>query len=134
TAADHVGGAGAQAARGEEEDEFTSADGGGAAPLKDEATREQTLKALKKLTSSCSSPRHHRKPPTAIPASDVLAGKRPPGSVYHFLLWDEGMSPFDNDKAIKELAPKEVEALKKWHKGRTAPYSQDEIAHLGKLS
>lgn len=99
-----------------------------------EAARKETLKELKKLLSAFKLPRHHRKPPTAVSAADVVAGKRPPGSVYHFLVWDAGMSPFESDAAIKELAPKEVEALKQWQKERTGTYSADEIAHLGALS
>lgn len=116
-------------AEGEEE-----AEGEAPAETGFEAARKETLKELKKLLSAFKLPRHHRKPPKAISATEVLAGKRPRGSVYHFLLWDQGMSPFESDKAIAELAPKEVEALKKWQKGRTEKYSPEEVEQLGVLS
>lgn len=98
------------------------------------AARKETLKELKKLLAAFKTPRHHRKPPKAISATDVLAGRRPPGSIYHFLLPDAGMSAFDDDKAVAALAPKEVERLKAWRKELTATYSPKEIARLGKLS
>ncbi|HKO89882.1 MAG TPA: DNA methyltransferase [Polyangiaceae bacterium] len=99
-----------------------------------DVAREQTHKALKKLLKDFKLPRCHRKPPTPVPARDVMEGRRPGGSVYHWLLLDPGMSPFDGDKAIQELASNEVEAIKAWRKLLGKPYSKADIERVGKLS
>lgn len=112
----------------EEEESATTA------ASRQEAARAETLKDLKKLLKAFKLPRHHRKPPKAVPVTDVLAGKRPKGSVYHFFLHDEGMSPFDSDKAIKELAPKEVGTLKKWRKTLNDKYTSADKSRLASLS
>lgn len=59
---------------------------------------------------------------------------RPAGSIYHWLLPDAGMAAFDGDKVIKELAPAETEAIKKWRKEFTKPFSAAEIRNLAALS
>ena len=80
--------------------------------------------------------------PTACPLApetheDREAGRirpRPEGTIYHWLLPDAGMAAFDSDKVIKELAPTEVEAIKKWRKEFTKPFNTTEIKNLLVLS
>lgn len=70
------------------------------------------------------------KAPTAIP----LNQPRPKGTVYHWLLPDKGMAAFDSDKVIKELAPKEVQAIKDWRKGFIKKIGKEEVKQLQALS
>lgn len=100
----------------------------------DEERRTELVRALKKAAKDFTLPRHHRKPPLRVPAADLVAGKRPPGSIYHFLLPDDGMSPFDKDKAVTVLVPEQVEALKKWSKKLGAIYAKADIKRLAQLS
>lgn len=86
---------------------------------------KKLTKALKKLAKDFGAPRHLMKPP-----SDE--GRRQ--GIYHFLLFDPGMSPFEGDKAIKALAPKAVDALKAWRKGLSKAYSDKDRARLLTLS
>lgn len=53
--------------------------------------------------------------------------------VYHFLLGDTGMVSY-NDKVIKSLEPEKIKAMKSWNKKFTAPYDDDSIQTLLKLS
>lgn len=55
---------------------------------------------------------------------------RPAGAIYHFLVPDEGMSPYEGDKVVKELCPKEIEALKGWRKSMTQPFTPIEVRRL----
>ena len=96
--------------------------------------QETLAKRLKKAIGDFSLPRHHRKPPRKVAAADVIAGKRSKGSIYHFLLPDAGMSPFDSDKAIKGLVPDDVGRLKVWRKKLTAKYAKGDAARLAAIS
>lgn len=53
--------------------------------------------------------------------------------VYHFLLGDTGMASY-NDRVIKSLEPEKIKAMKTWNKRFTAPYDDDSIQTLLKLS
>ena len=53
--------------------------------------------------------------------------------VYHFLLGDTGMASY-NDRVIKSLEPEKIKAMKTWNKKFTAPYDDDSIQTLLKLS
>lgn len=99
-----------------------------------EERRQQLAKDLKKALRYFKLPRHHRKPPEQLAAAKVVAGERDPQTVYHFLLPDAGMSPFDKDKAVKELVPDDVERLKAWRKTLTAKYGKEDVARLLRLS
>lgn len=99
-----------------------------------EERRQQLAKDLKKAIGDFKLPRHHRKPPEQLAAAKVVAGERDPQTVYHFLLPDAGMSPFDKDKAVKELVPDDVERLKAWRKTLTAKYGEEDVARLLRLS
>jgi hypothetical protein len=59
---------------------------------------------------------------------------RPEESIYHWLLPDAGMTAFDSDKVIKELAPTETAAIKKWRKDFNKPFTTAEIKNLVALS
>lgn len=63
-----------------------------------------------------------------------LGTKRMPRKqVYHFLLGDPGMCDY-SDKVIKSLEPDYIKAMKEWNKRFTAPYDQDDIETLLRLS
>jgi hypothetical protein len=76
------------------------------------------------------------KAPEDVPLGDGKGGfgPRPAGSVYHWLLPDKGMAAFDSDKVIKELAPKEVQAIKDWRKDFTRKISKAELKTMQALS
>lgn len=59
--------------------------------------------------------------------------KRPKGSIYHFLLPDAGMAPYEGDKVVKALCEKEIAALKAWRKAITQPFTPMEVARLEKI-
>ncbi len=59
---------------------------------------------------------------------------RPKGSVYHFLLPDEGMAAFDGDKVIKSLAKDEVKLIKDWRTEFCKPFDRTEAKKLSDLS
>ncbi len=96
--------------------------------------RKEVVKALKKLATELKLPRHHRRPPRKVEAKAVIAGERPAGSVWHFLVPDAGMSPFEGDKVVAELAPEAVTKLKSWRKEVEEPWSPVDIKRLQALS
>lgn len=53
--------------------------------------------------------------------------------IYHFLLGDPGMCSY-SDKVIKSLEPENIKKMAAWNKKFTAPYTDDEIATLRRLS
>ena len=59
--------------------------------------------------------------------------KRPPATVYHFLLPDDGMANY-RDKAAKRLEAADFERIKAWRKAFFQPFAEDEIAELEALS
>ena len=59
---------------------------------------------------------------------------RPAGTVYHFLVPDEGMVPFDGDKVVKKLEPEATAACKAWRKEICQPFTEGEVATLLRLS
>lgn len=125
--AKRLGGAG-----GEGEEEAEEAESGGEAQAEEQ--RKVVVKALKKLATELKLPRHHRRPPRKVEAKDACAGARPKGSVWHFLVPDAGMSPFEADKVVAELAPDAVTKLKAWRKTVAEPWGQRELGRLQALS
>jgi hypothetical protein len=69
------------------------------------------------------------KAPTRLTAGQT----RPKGSIYHFLLPAEGMAPYEDDKVVKTLFPKQIEALKAWRKSFTQPFTPLELQRLEPL-
>ena len=91
-------------------------------------------KLLKRAASNLKLPRTQRKPPTSVGIEKILVGERPVGSVYHFLLPHPDMSPVEGDKALKELAPDDIERLKTWRKSVMTSPTPTEIRRLAELS
>ena len=73
--------------------------------------------------------------PQRVPwqSADGEAPKRPPGTVYHFLLPDDGMANY-RDKAAKRLEAANFERIKAWRKAFFQPFQEEEIAELETLS
>ena len=73
--------------------------------------------------------------PQRVPwqSTDGEAPKRPPGTVYHFLLPDDGMANY-RDKAAKRLEAANFDRIKAWHKAFFQPFQEEEIAELETLS
>ncbi len=124
-----LAGAGAEGEEGSEEAESEASESEQAA-----AQRKEVVKALKKLASELKLPRHHRRPPRKVEAKAVIAGERPAGSVWHFLVPDAGMSPFEADKVVAELAPDAVKRLKEWRKDVEEPWAPVDVSRLQVLS
>ena len=122
--------AGASSDGEEEADDATEGDEADAAA----AQRTAAIKALKKLAAELKLPRHHRATPIKVSAQAVLAGERPAGSVWHFLVPDPGMSPFETDKVVASLAPEAVVRLKAWRKSLQLDWESRDIARLVALS
>lgn len=127
--AKRLAGAGAEGEEGGEESEPEAGEDERA-----EAQLKEVVKVLKKLAAELKLPRHHRRPPRKVEAKVVVAGERPAGSVWHFLVPDAGMSPFETDKVVAELAPEAVKKLKEWRKDVEAPWSAVDVGRLQALS
>ncbi len=127
--AKRLAGAGAEGEEGGEESEPEAGEDERA-----EAQQKEVVKVLKKLATELKLPRHHRRPPRKVEAKAVVAGERPAGSVWHFLVPDAGMSPFETDKVVPELAPEAVKKLKEWRKDVEAPWSPVDVSRLQALS
>lgn len=69
----------------------------------------------------------------AVPGRVPMGAERPDGAVYHFLVPDEGMADY-TDKAVRDMAPDALKAIKDWRKAYTAPFSRDEVETLQRLS
>lgn len=72
--------------------------------------------------------------PLRVPLGPGGFQPRPEGSVYHFLLPDEGMAAYADDKVVKELVPEQARALREWRKALCVPLSTDEVQRLVALS
>ena len=59
--------------------------------------------------------------------------KRPSKSVYHFLAPDNGMANY-NDRIVKDMATKNIQAMTAWRREFTKPFSKSEANQLEKLS
>ena len=94
----------------------------------------QLVKNLKKAAKDFRLPRYQRKPPAELSLKAILAGEHAGSSIYHFLLPDPGMSPFDKDKAVKELVPDAVKTLGAWRKGLSKSFAKSDGPRLVRLS
>lgn len=64
----------------------------------------------------------------------VMPGdQRPEGTIYHFLVPDEGMANY-KDKVVKSLAENEIKKINAWRKEFCKPFSAGEIRQLTTLS
>jgi hypothetical protein len=98
------------------------------------ARGEALLKLLKKQAAKLKVPRYQRRPPRQLTLEQIVTGERPRGGIYHFLLPHPDMSPFEQDKALKELAPEAIEKLKAWRKEILVPPTEAEVRRLEELS
>lgn len=55
------------------------------------------------------------------------------GDIFHFLLPDSGMADY-TDKVVKQLAPTEMEHIKKWRKKFISPFDDGEVTTLLRYS
>jgi hypothetical protein len=92
------------------------------------------VKWAKAAASRLKQARWLRLAPRALTVEQVVNGTRPRGSVYAFLLPHPDMSPFDDEKALKALAPAAVETLKAWRKAVLEPVEPGERERLSRLS
>ena len=86
----------------------------------------------KSLTEATPGQRWYDKNPEPLPFEKKRRrGKN--GQVYHFLVGDPGMCNY-TDKVIKGLAPDNIKKMKAWNKKFTAPFSDDDVLSLRRLS
>ena len=73
--------------------------------------------------------------PQRVPwrTAENAAPSRPPGTVYHFLLPDDGMANY-RDKAAKLLEADNFECIKVWRKTFFQPFADEQIKELESLS
>ena len=70
-----------------------------------------------------------RRPLKVEQAGDKLTS----GDIFHFLLPDSGMADY-TDKVVKQLAPTEMEHIKKWRKKFIQPFDDGEVTTLVRYS
>lgn len=68
-----------------------------------------------------------------VPERVPLSESRPPKTVYHFLLPDNGMANY-TDKVVKSMAEEELKKIKAWRSSFIRPFSESEIQTLSRLS
>jgi len=61
------------------------------------------------------------------------ADKLSSADIFHFLLPDDGMANY-TDKVVKQLAPTEMEVIKKWRKKFIQPFDEGEVTTLVRYS
>ena len=71
--------------------------------------------------------------PVRVPPALNREMRRPPGSVYHFLLPDPGMAAYRN-KDAKALEPEHFARIAAWRKEFLRPFDEGEIEELESLS
>ena len=65
------------------------------------------------------------------PARRLAPGEpRPSDAIYHFLVPNAGMSPYEKDKVVAGLCKQEIERLKKWHKVMALPFTVFELERV----
>jgi hypothetical protein len=69
----------------------------------------------------------------SVPEDVQVGADRPPNSIYHFLLPDNGMANYQ-DKVVKKLVPDELEEIKEWRKEFTKPFDPQDLLVLKRLS
>lgn len=77
--------------------------------------------------------RWYEKAPERVPLGTERKRGKLSTQIYHFLLGDPGMCSY-TDKVIKQLEPAKIKFLNTWNKTFTAPYCDDDIETLKKLS
>ena len=91
---------------------------------------------VENLTTTSKGLRWFELAPERIPVGSKRADKNYQmyrKQIYHFLLGDPGMCSY-SDKVIKSLEPDNIKAMKAWNKKFTAPYDENDIGTLLRLS
>ncbi|HEY5374330.1 MAG TPA: hypothetical protein VIK01_11635 [Polyangiaceae bacterium] len=70
----------------------------------------------------------------AEPGDDLRFTARPKGSVYHFLVPDQGMVAHADDAVVKDLRKNESEKLRAWRKAQTQVFTDGDVARLVAIS
>lgn len=99
-----------------------------------ETRGEALARLVKKQATNLKVPRWQRRPPRPVTLEQAITGQRPARSIYHFLLPHPAMSDFEGDKALKQLAPEAVDALKAWRKAMMVSPKEAELRRLEELS
>ena len=68
-----------------------------------------------------------------VPDRVKLTEQRPDDAIYHFLVPDDGMCDY-NDKVVRDMAPKEMAAIRAWRKQFRKPFDERELKTLRRLS
>ncbi len=68
-----------------------------------------------------------------VPSKVPLGTKREPGQIYHFLVPDAGMAPFDDDKVIAGLEPENVKRIKAWRKTLGQAFTAMDVQRLERI-
>lgn len=69
-----------------------------------------------------------------IPEKLQLDKERHPNTIYHFLIADKGMVPFDKDKIVRDIAKEDIHSLKKWQQDFFRKYDLEEVKSLKGIS
>lgn len=69
-----------------------------------------------------------------VPEKVTSVKTRDSDSIFHFLIADKEMMPFDKDKVVKNIANKKVELLNEWKKNFIRNYDIDEVESLKEIS
>ncbi len=69
-----------------------------------------------------------------VPEKVPFGTELPEDGIWHFLVPDEGMAPFDKDKVVAELEPENVARIKAWRKDLTRPYAPFDVESLKRIS
>ncbi|WP_304221118.1 Eco57I restriction-modification methylase domain-containing protein [Phascolarctobacterium succinatutens] len=77
--------------------------------------------------------RWYENAPVRVPLGTERKKKPGYSQIYHFLLGDSGMCSY-TDKVIKGLEPNNIKKMKNWNKKFIAPYSDDDLVTLRRLS
>lgn len=85
------------------------------------------------LTTTSKSLRWYENAPERVPLGTERKKKKGFSQIYHFLLGDSGMCSY-TDKVIKSMEPDNIKRMKDWNKKFIAPYSEDELVTLQRLS
>ena len=85
------------------------------------------------LTTTSKGLHWYENAPERVPLGTERKKKKGFSQIYHFLLGDPGMCAY-GDRVIKDLEPDNIKKMKDWNKKFTAPYTDDELVTLRRLS
>jgi len=85
------------------------------------------------LTATSKGLRWYENAPERVPLGTERKKRRGNAQIYHFLLGDPGMCSY-SDKVIKSLEPDNIKKMTIWNKDFMAPYNDDEVTTLLRLS